>query len=59
MYNGDPREVPKSKWSVRVVERIAESEHVCTALIEISERLSVRLFLLIYFVLDLVRHFKR
>ena len=46
----------KVKWSARVVELIAESEQVCIAIMGFWERVSFRLFLLIYFVVDLFRH---
>jgi hypothetical protein len=59
MHNGDPHEIPEPKWSVRVLDAIAELEHVCNASFEFFERMSFRLFLLIYFMFDLVRHFKR
>ena len=53
MHNDDPHEI--SKWSVRVLAFIAESERVCNALFEFFERVSFRLFLLIGFMLALMR----
>ena len=56
--HGDPHEIPKAKWSVQVLDIIAESEHVCDALFKLFEHISFRLFLLILFVFDLVHYFR-
>ncbi len=46
--HGDPHEIPKARWSVQVLDIIAESEHVCDALFKLFEHISFRLFLLIF-----------
>jgi hypothetical protein len=55
MHTPDPHRIPKAKWAVRVIGLITESEQVCNALFEFFERVSFRFFLLIAFVLALIR----